>query len=961
MRPIDKFILHVVHNWRNGLNEAYSEKAVQGFINKFKEEADDLNINITDNQLRAYINTFDRLKNGLPSDQRDLAKWNIGNLIRLVTKGKGGEEAAEEIEITPDVVYNNDDNTIIIYNGSTQDNCINYGRGEEWCITRSSFPNYRYDSSKSFPTFYLAKNNNLPRTDKLSFVAIQVRNPDTTTERNRYVYTDRTNRPYESNSMSFEGLLSEVPWLMDIPNIKNILKYIPISPQEKITQQYKTNPISYREWSKFPYSAKEQYLTVRKGNELFSGLRNSEFVGKYLPQYPDIAKFVAETPGIINSFDLLTHLDKFSNQIRRSITANLRDKINLRYLPLENLSFDIKKLLVQLDKWELLPNERLYVTKDGSTIVKLTLGNDIRLDLYQAEDDYSNIKLNKRTSKYLLDYSELDKIPLRNLLKLAEDEIIDKSLIIRVLNDAKENPDSAIIVKPVEDGEVILDSNLFASYKIGNNGKISALPFDDEEVQQIFNDAKDNKSFQQNALNLFTDKIRPIPSAIDKKALANIINSIPYSQRVFQYSAMSPGQSSILLTSTSPNLSFFTIYADTNIPHISLIAAYDENGMVKSSARLDDDTSMRSYINYLRQTNKSFNDDQLLNILRSRTDTATKITFVRNNPPVDANNRYRVVEREGNVYVINTQNTRESFMLSSSRNNLKQASISTPLAAQLLGRQPAQAPGTAAAQANDAVRVARRGRPPGQANAPRPEPTPIEGGISLTNIGNIYNLTRGFTALNPNILRRFAMGGRQVPVTNNRGASRRNNLLGANGRVAAAYTFGPSDVYIIQLPNQTRVASIAVQPNNAHFLITPGNAVSLNSPTDLLQALQQRGLAEVHRYITNEYFDRNPKHITEFKQILRKHINEKKMDKSRLKEIIRGIVDKVLAENAPAPAKPKEKEKETPTVAPGKPGEKKEPNRRKIGNPNVKPERKMEGLNEEEMLQKIVQRFKSKQ
>ena len=86
------------------------------------------------------------------------------------------------------------------------------------------------------------------------------------------------------------------------------------------------------------------------------------------------------------------------------------------------------------------------------------------------------------------------------------------------------------------------------------------------------------------------------------------------------------------------------------------------------------------------------------------------------------------------------------------------------------------------------------------------------------------------------------------------------------------------------------------------------------------------------------------------------------MDKNKLKEIIREIVDKVLAENtpAPAPAKPKEKEKETPTIAPGKPGEKKEPNRRKIGNPNVKPERKMEGLNEEEMLDKIVQRFKSK-
>ena len=84
------------------------------------------------------------------------------------------------------------------------------------------------------------------------------------------------------------------------------------------------------------------------------------------------------------------------------------------------------------------------------------------------------------------------------------------------------------------------------------------------------------------------------------------------------------------------------------------------------------------------------------------------------------------------------------------------------------------------------------------------------------------------------------------------------------------------------------------------------------------------------------------------------------MDKNKFKEIIREIVDKVLDENAPAPAKPKEKEKETPTTAPGKPGEKKEPNRRKIGNPNVKPAPKAEGLNEEEMLNKIVARFKSK-
>jgi hypothetical protein len=84
------------------------------------------------------------------------------------------------------------------------------------------------------------------------------------------------------------------------------------------------------------------------------------------------------------------------------------------------------------------------------------------------------------------------------------------------------------------------------------------------------------------------------------------------------------------------------------------------------------------------------------------------------------------------------------------------------------------------------------------------------------------------------------------------------------------------------------------------------------------------------------------------------------MNKNKLKEMIREIVDRVLNENDPAPSKApsKPKEKPGPIVAPGKPGEKKEP-RRPLGNPNVKPAPKA-GLKEEEMLKKIVARFKSK-
>ena len=80
------------------------------------------------------------------------------------------------------------------------------------------------------------------------------------------------------------------------------------------------------------------------------------------------------------------------------------------------------------------------------------------------------------------------------------------------------------------------------------------------------------------------------------------------------------------------------------------------------------------------------------------------------------------------------------------------------------------------------------------------------------------------------------------------------------------------------------------------------------------------------------------------------------MNKSKLKEMIREIIENVLNENAPAPSKPKEKP--GTTTKPGKPGEKQKP-RRPLGNPSVKPAPKAT-MSEAEMLKKIVKRFKSK-
>ena len=356
MRAIDKFILHVVHNLFP-LNE-YSEGEMKFLMNKFKEEAEDLNLQISDEQLKKYIERFDVLKNSSKVTDKDLRKYSLGKLIKLVTGSKGVEVDDEEKEDdTPDVVYH--EGNIIIWNGAKQGNCVTYGAGERWCITRpggSNWPNYRYGTGE--PTFYLAKNRALPDSDKLSFVAIQVLNDG------RYKFTNRANSPGMEGPFSWNELNSKIPWLREIPNIRNILKYIPLSNAEKAANVYKKAAITIRKWSQLPFTVKKQYLIARQGNrDIFLDIENDEFVSKYLPEYPQIATTIAEVPGLVDINLLLKNLDKFSNQDRRTITARIREKMDIRLLK-SSIPFDVKKLLVTLDKFKTPSNVRLYNNKD---------------------------------------------------------------------------------------------------------------------------------------------------------------------------------------------------------------------------------------------------------------------------------------------------------------------------------------------------------------------------------------------------------------------------------------------------------------------------------------------------------------------------------------------------------------------------------------------------------------------
>ena len=79
---------------------------------------------------------------------------------------------------------------------------------------------------------------------------------------------------------------------------------------------------------------------------------------------------------------------------------------------------------------------------------------------------------------------------------------------------------------------------------------------------------------------------------------------------------------------------------------------------------------------------------------------------------------------------------------------------------------------------------------------------------------------------------------------------------------------------------------------------------------------------------------------------------------NELRALIKETISKVLDEAQPAPSKPSTSPGTKPTVHPGKPGTGNPKPRRPLGNPEVKP--KPKAMNEEEMLKKIVARYKSK-
>ena len=996
MASIREFIVHAVNNFVP-LNE-YAQKIVDQLVKQYMGQAEEYGYDdVDEDDIRKYITRFDKIKYSLKDKDKELFKQEgadyvalieLPKLMQLVTTAPDIElDNSKQKEIPEDErpmeVYASPDRKIIIYKGDKEKNCVRFKAEQApsipWCIASSSYSNYRYDQVKGYPVFYLAKNENLPSTDDTSVVAIQVKSPKLRTTNKRYRWTNRRNSPHESSDMSWEELVSNIPWLTEIPNVKEVLKYVPLSSEEEEAQGADKIGITYQEWSELPFKRKQRYLIARSAgynSSLFTNVSNDNFGTKFLPKYPELALNAAQrindSRPMVSSDIMMSAYDKFDNNTKKSLISNLLargKKISTAYLSNHDFPFEAVKDITNRNGWDNESKDTYYfVTKDGDAIVGIVQesDNNLSLSIYTDTTAKENIKLSDRTAKFIKSSANLDKLPISILNSLiANNQLTTKE----AFNKLKETPPekSSVATKEIGDSDYVFDSRSLNVYKVTDNGFLDASSEEFEE--DPFAKEKEDPYLQKRAIDTFNylaKNRRNFPKQINYKNAIDVASKLPYDQRVWDKRGENrPQDTSVLLFANG--LPFY-VPKDINLYDNArdLIISddmWDDRGR-RDGSRLND-AQLRAYQRYAEETNQALSGESLKRTLDRLGDNDYVKLFLKLNLPLAQDNPYKFFEKDGRVFLINKQDPTENYYVNPNTGNLINGRMSGTKAQQVLNSlEPMPA-----SQAQLRQRIAQR-----QAQEPVEEPPQAAAGeapqaVAITpgphtgeEVFAIFTrLNLPFGRLPATVQRRiFGQGAVIVSATGDRGAETRNQLLTARGRVTAVARLEgrSSAIYFIRMASGTVIATIAMQPGNYQLLATPGAVYQLGSVTNLSNVLQMHNITEEEKGIcVREFLAENPSMVDEVKQHLKHYIKTREMKTPNTTQVLKEVLKRLVKENQPAPAPSKPDTK--PTTAPGKPGTDRPKPRRPLGNPDVKPKPKAV-MSEEEVVDKIVKRFKSK-
>ena len=777
-----------------------------------------------DDQLDQFINAFYDMKGNLPAPKNDIYNYTTSKnqfefddfFSTLATKGKIKKKEDPTLNI-PDLIYSNEDGTIKLFNGNREDLCTRFRDDVPWCITRGSWSGYRYNENNGYPTFYLVRNANLADSNALSFVAIQSRAND------KWVYTNRHNRPYESRVMDFSTILSEIPWLSQIPDVKSKMPWIDVSDDEKAERQWKSKPIDYSTWELYlTPDQKLRYLAIRKETgELFDDLSEEAFV---IQKFPKLDKNLKESlirNQIINIDFLIKNYKSFTENDQKLILRFYLQEGRLTVQQAEkifknsNIPFELKKDIIENNRVAKDDNNRFFIK--GENIVELRFSSnfsDMSITIFEKKGDstvekkYDEIPKSVGT-KYLTDYPEIDTLPFKVLLKLASNDVVSQDTIRTVINKAKESTDSAMIVKDLEDGSsLLIDTNAFEAYKV-EGSRLTTVPFTSPEVQTALTGENDNSKVINNILSPFIN-YNEIPNNISRSTMLSLVKNLPASNRVIQSSR---GPAIVVPAENESDAVVFRI-----VPlgkETSAASGYGLRSNWRNPSYDYDSPRTQEYwrtkFDYFRANNIAYDNPDVRSIFASGRTIIEP--FLAENPPLNPDNTLKIITYQGAYYLFNTANPREGFRLGTSGRMLSKSFNARDIAA-ITGQQaPARAPRAAAAQAEPAAAAPAAAEPAGAANA------------AVQNMINGAGLTRGFLFL-PAAFRNRILSGTVTNVNANRTARSRQASLGNRGRVIGAVSAGQDQMVIIRMGDNT-FAQASFQPDARHYIITPTRALNM--------------------------------------------------------------------------------------------------------------------------------------
>jgi len=868
------FIEYIVTNLLM-LNEAYGKAEVERLTKKFKDQADAFNIkgkggtNLTEDEIKAIIDNFDKLRN--TTNKSDINKWDIKELVKFVSDSLDIPDDEDEVDQTPDVVYNDDN--YVIWNGSKEGNCIRYGTGEKWCITKGSFSSYRYDSSKGYPTFYLVKNKNLSQDNALSFVAIQVRNKQ---ESERYVYTNRKNSPYESQSMSWEELNNEIPWLRNIPNAKELIKYIGLGKAEEKQKEWDSYlGLNEEDFDALSFSDKTAYVSKRKGKTyFFNGIRHTNFLINDLKDYPRLQEWIASFPFEFGFSFIIQCLDVFTPAQQQSIALKVN---NIDHggndLPYNSISDYPYKNIIKLFEYnpKLFPNtseinialvkinEKPYLTNIDYN------NNDIELAYFNSKQ-WVELKLNAASEDLFFNNPSIVQLPFSVIIKILKDNNLSpkkvKYLLYKIEKGEGGFDNGGFNIQTINDKKILFDVNTVipTAYDLtgGEANKVDLTSPENADIEEEFKNliSKDENFLVKIGSNIIKDP--NITKSFTLEEINNIFKNAP--QNVWEQIA-----NSTVTPDGNGDTKFLNITPDeiivyTNVGYSNTRFSTNLNNF--STLQTDE---VEDFIETINKANYKYSDEKIVTLLeRLRYYPSVSKAIISNpNFPVVAGNTYTYVVIDDKIYRYQTTDVTNSNRWSESSASWVRGVVRLPNTNQ-------QAP-------------AGRGRPAGTPNQAAAVNTPAAvGTINISDAFTEAGLRTGYSSLPLSTRRRLVTLASNVQMGGDRGTTARQNQLGQNGTVNNVLSVNtgspqPSKIYFINMANGSRIASINIQPGNINYIVTTDGHYVIDSPRQLLQALQQRNLAEgMKSYIIKNYLTLNPHQIDEVKTMLRTYISNKK-------------------------------------------------------------------------------------